>query len=317
LKSPLARLPLLLLTASLSAALLGAAPPAVPATAPPVAAQERFGESLDVRLAELYVTVTQRDGSLVRDLVREDFVVRENGVEQKLDEALPSLEQPVTLGVAMDTSASMFVKLGPATRAAGSLIGELMPDRDHAFLVGFGPEPTVAQATTNDLPRVKDALRSLEPAGRTPLWASITYSLAELGRSQGKRALVVFLDGADSDGSAAYRECLRAARRLGAPIYLIVMNNEAARSEGRDFQTRTFVSRLEKVAAAGGGAVFYVTTTGDLSPIYQRIEEEIRSAYLLTYTPTVPLSAGGTRKVEVAVKRKGLKVKSLGEYEPK
>ncbi len=283
---------------------------------PSAVAGTRFGESLEVRLAQIYVTVTDRDGQPVGDLTKADFVLKENGVEQQLDDARPSFEQPVTLGVAIDTSASMFVKLGPVTRAAGSLIGELSAGKDRAFLVGFGPSPTVFAPTTGELPRVKDALRSLEAAGRTPLWESIRVSLEELAQAAGKRALVVFLDGADSDGSRAYRACLRQARQVGAPIYLIVMNNEAARSEGRDFQTRTFISRLEKVAAAGGGDVFYVPTQGDLTPLYQRIEAEIRNAYLLTYYPRVPLSAGGVREVDVKVTRRGLKVRSLTQYEP-
>jgi VWFA-related protein len=243
-------------------------------------------------------------------------VVREDGERQTLDAVLPSHDLPVTLGLALDTSASMFVKLPAVAKAARSFIAGLEPGRDRAFLMAFGPQPRLVEATTDRLAEVSEALLNLEPRGKTPLWSSITASLAELATSRGKRALVVFLDGADEDGGAAHRESLARARDVGAPIYLIVMNNEAARTEGRDFQTRTFISRLERVAAAGGGEVLYLPTHGDLTAVSRRIEREIRSAYLLTYYPTVPLAPGPRRKVEVELTRKGATVRTLSGYVP-
>lgn len=301
-----------------------AAPPAAPAPAPPAkgekpAAQERhkpFGEEVEVRLTELYVVVTDPDGAPVTGLGRDDFAVRENGVPQRIDAVLDARDRPLTLGLAIDTSASMFVKLPAVARAARSLVGELSPGRDRAFVVAFGPEPRLVEATTGDLYAVADALRSLEPLGRTPLWASIGLALDEISTARGKRALVTFLDGADEDSGKAYRSTLTEARRLGVPIYLIVMNNEAARTGGKEFQTRSFIARLNRMADAGGGAVYYLPTHADLEPVYQRIEEELRSYYLITYYPDVPLSQGGRRKVDVEVPGRKVQVRTLRGYQP-
>jgi len=297
-----------------------ASPPTITEETPPApSAQEpprRFTESVDVRLVELYVTVTDRDGEPVSGLSAEDFTVRENGTPQTLSTAVPSGDLPILLGLAVDTSASMFVKLEPVSRAARDLVQGLVPGRDRAFVVGFGPEPRLIRPPTDDLIEVADALRNLEPAGRTPLWGSIAYSLDELMAYRGKRALVVFFDGADEDGNRPYREALGRARQVGVPIYLIIMNNEAARTEGRDFSTRTFISRLERLAATGGGDVYFVPTHADLAPIYQRIERELRSAYLLTYYPDVPLAAGGERTVQVAVPGHSYRVRTLSGYRP-
>ena len=303
-----------LLAAGWLAAVASAQAPAGSPAAP--GPPRSFDEALEVRLVELYVTVLDRDGNPVEGLGASDFVVREDGIAQTLDRVQPSHDLPVTLGLALDTSASMFVKLPAVSGAARGLVASLATGRDRAFLLAFGPEPRLVEPTTDRLDRVSEALRGLEPRGKTPLWASVAASLDELAASRGKRALVVFLDGADEDGGRAHRESLRRAREVGAPIYLIVMNNEAARTEGRDFQTRAFISRLERVAAAGGGRVLYLPTHGDLGPVYQRIEREIRSAYLLTYYPTVPLAPGPRRKVEVAVKDRGLAVRTLSGYDP-
>ena len=290
-------------------------PPASQPEEPAPGEQPGFGESIDVRLAELYVTATDKSGAQVRDLEAEDFVVRENGVVQQLEAATDSRDLPITVGLSIDTSASMFVKLPSLVKAAGGLLSSLATGRDRAFLVSFGAEPELVTQTTTALDRVQDGLSDLEPKGMTPLWASITLALEELGRSRGKRALIVFFDGADEDGGRAYREALARARVAGLPVYLIVTNNQAARSGGRDFQTRAFIARLERMARAGGGEVYFVPTQGDLTTIYQRIENELRSAYLLTYYPTVPLASGGRRQVEVQVKKKGVVVRTVSGYE--
>lgn len=307
--------------------LLQAQPPTEPAEAQPAPApqsaprqdsdgRQGFTESVDVRLRELYVTVTNRDGEPVANLQPSDFLVRENGNPQILSSARPSAELPILLGLVIDTSASMFVKLGPVSRAARQLVRGLEQGKDQAFVVGFGPTPRMSQAPTGDLLDVDDALRGLEAEGRTPLWGSIAYALDTIAAYRGKRALVIFFDGADEDGNRPYREALEKARRAGIPVYLIVMNNEAARTEGRDFSTRAFISRLERIAATGGGAVYFVPTQGDLTPIYRRIERELRSAYLLTYYPEVPLAQGGERKVEVAIPGRSYQVRALSEYRP-
>lgn len=278
--------------------------------------REPFGEAVDVRLTELYVVVTDADGNPVRGLTREDFRVRENGEEQRLDGVLDAGDRPLTLGLAVDTSASMFVKLPAVSRAARSLVASLVPGRDRAFVVAFGPEPRLVQETTGDLAAVSEALRDLQPRGRTPLWESIGVSLEELAPSRDKRALVVFFDGADDDGSRAYRRSLAEARRLGVPVYLIIMNNEAARTRGREFQTRSFIARLDRMAAAGGGEVYFLPTHAELDQVYQRIEEELRSYYLITYYPDPPRSEGRRRRVEVEVPGRKVTVRTLAGYEP-
>lgn len=275
---------------------------------------DRFSESVDVRLVELYVAVTDDDGEPVQGLEAEDFLVRENGAVQTLQQARPSEELPVLLGLAVDTSASMFVKLGPVSRAARRMVASLTPGRDRAFVVGFGPEPRLTQPVTDDLLDISDALRNLEPGGRTPLWASIEFSLGELAYYRGKRALIVFFDGADEDEGQDYRRALEKAREVRVPIYLIIMNNEAARTEGKDFSTRAFISRLERMAATGGGDVYYLPTDADLAAVFSTIERDLRSAYLLTYYPEVPLSAGGERRVEVEVPGRRYTVRTVPGY---
>ena len=61
--------------------------------------------------------------------------------------------------------------------------------------------------------------------------------------------------------------------------------NAAARTDGRSLSTRDFATRLERLARTGGGRVYFVRTTEDLTPIFASISEELRSHYLITYYP--------------------------------
>lgn len=278
-------------------------------------ADGRFLDTVQVRLTELYISVTGKSGAPIRGLTREEFILRQAGVEQPINSVVDAIDLPVTLGLAIDSSSSMFYKLPAVARAAKRLVRGLTPRRDRAFLVAFGPQPRLVEATTDDLDRIDRRLRDLEAEGGTPLWSAIILSLQQLEPQKGKKALVVFLDGADDDGNARYRECLGAAQRSGVPIYLIVMNNEAARTEGKDFRTRSFTSRLDRLAATGAGRVYYVPIDADLEPVYKRIENELRSYYLLTYYSN-EARADPTAGIDIEVARKGSSVRTLSGYGP-
>lgn len=278
--------------------------------------REPFEEAVDVRLVEVYVNVLDRKGQPIRDLETPDFSLLEDGAPQTLASAQLSSDLPITLGLAIDTSASMFARLPAVLKTARQLISGLERKRDRAFVVGFGPEPHLAHGISSDLEAVSRSLDGLEADGRTPLWSAVSFALDELARAHGKRALIVLLDGTDEDSRDDHQLALEKARAVGIPIYLIVMNNEAARTAGKDFQTRAFLSRLERVAGTGGGAVHFLPTRGDLSAVYSRIEQEIRSAYLLTYYPTVPLAPGKRRKIDIDVARRGAQVRTVPDYDP-
>ena len=170
-------------------------------------------------------------------------------------------------------------------RAATAFLDSLEARRDRAFLVGFGTEARLVRAATYNLNAVRGGIGSLRPRGRTAVWGALSLALDQLEGLRGRKALVVFYDGDDQDSDSAFRQSLEQARRARVPVYLVLMNDEAARTDGRSFSTRTFVSKLERMARAGGGRVYYVRHDEDLAPIFASISRELRSHYLLTYYP--------------------------------
>ncbi|HUO86529.1 MAG TPA: VWA domain-containing protein [Thermoanaerobaculia bacterium] len=271
-------------------------------------------ERLDVALTELYVVVTGADGRPVRDLSGADFVVRENGRRQEIATFGDAADLPLTLGLALDSSASMFVKLPAVREAALEVLADLTPGRDRAFLVEFGDRPRLAVAPTRDLERLRVAARSLEPRGRTPLWEAVVFSLVQLQGAAGRRALILYSDGADEDGDVGYRTALDFARRVGVPVYAILANEEAVRLGGLGRGLLPSLGgRIERLAEATGGRAWVVRRNADLAPYYAEIRQELAAQYRLGYYPAQSAD-GQWRRVEVDVRRPATRARTVAGY---
>ncbi|MGB5550128.1 MAG: VWA domain-containing protein [Thermoanaerobaculia bacterium] len=270
-------------------------------------------ERLQVNLMELYVVVTDRKGRPVTDLPRERFRVLEDGVAQEIGTFNDAGDLPLTVGLAIDSSASMFVKLPEVQFAAAEFLRGLATRRDRAFVVGFGTEPRLTRNTTSDLPEVIKSLDLLQPDGQTGIWKAVVYSLVQLQGVPGKKALVVYTDGADEDPDFAYRTALRFARKVGVPIYVILSNNEINRTQGKGLSVRGFLERLETLATSVGGKVFFARVGQDLQDVYAEIDEELRNQYLVGYYSEY---TGGEewRQIEVGVEGGGLSARTIAGY---
>ena len=266
---------------------------------------------IGVELVQLYVVATDRSGLPVRDLSAADFSVFEDDRAQELESFRVAFNLPLTLGLAIDTSSSLFLRMPDVKRAATAFLDSLETSRDRAFLVGFGTEPRLVRAATYNLNAVRGGIGSLRPRGRTAVWGALSLALDQLEGLRGRKALVVFYDGDDQDSDAAFRQSLEQARRARVPVYLVLMNDEAARTDGRSFSTRTFVSKLERMAKAGGGRVYYVRHNQDLAPIFEAISRELRSHYLLTYYPKEEPGGPNWRQVNVELDRSGVTARTI------
>ncbi|MEM9554459.1 MAG: VWA domain-containing protein [Acidobacteriota bacterium] len=274
------------------------------------------GERVEVQLVELYVVVADDEGRPVRDLRQTDFAVRADGRPRDIATFQDSSELPLTLGLAIDSSASMFVKLPRVQRAAENFLRTTFEAQDRAFVVDFDSEPRLARGTTGDIDRVVRAIYGLEASGRTALWESIVYSLVQLQSVRGRKALIVFSDGADEDDQFPFRSSMRIAREMGVPIYLILMREEP--DDGLDLSlfSRSFTSRVDRLVDATGGRVYYAREYDDLTAVYEQIEQELRSQYLLAFYPDGEETLRGRRDVEVDVLRDDLEARLLsGAFE--
>ncbi len=269
---------------------------------------------VQVTLVEVLAVVTDSDGNPVPDLGRDVFTVREEGKPQELAAFSGSGQVPLTVGVAVDASASMFIKLPRVQVAAMDFLRELLGERDRGFVVGFGSEPELLAPTTGELARLVAGVEAMRPDGFTSIWKGIVYSLVQLQGTPGKKALIVYSDGADEDPDFSYRIARRFARVVGVPIYVILSNNEIVRTQGRGLNIRGFLGRLNDLVDDVGGKVFFTRVGEDLADVYAEIANELRSQYVLGYYGEQD-EESEWRKIEVEVSVPGLEVRSArGRY---
>ncbi len=272
------------------------------------------GDRLQVTLVELLAVVTGPDGRPVADLLEDVFEVREEGEPQSITVFNSADDMPLTVGLAVDSSASMFIKLPKVQLAAMDFLRSLVTERDRGFVIGFGREPNLLASVTSDVARLVRGVETMRPEGFTSIWKGIVYSLVQLQGTPGKKALVVYSDGADEDPEFSYRIARRFARVVGVPIYVILSNNEIVRTEGRGLNVRGFLKRLDDLVSDVGGRVYFTRVGEDLENIYAEIAEELRSQYVLGYYGEQDAEEGW-RKIEVDVSIPGLKVRAArGRY---
>ena len=250
-------------------------------------------EQVEVSLVELYTTVTDSSGSLIRGLSADDFQVLEAGRPQSIARFELVENLPLTLGFAIDTSISMSSSLTEAQRAAEGFLRKLQP-HDRAFAVGFSSRPYLVMPPTDDVEAVSQSLEGLRAMGRTAIHDGLITSLYYFRGYRGQRALILLTDGEDTSSNTPWEKALEYARRSGVAIYTVGLNVPAIGLEVR--------AHLSELAEATGGRVFYVERADELANVYGEIEHELRSRYYLAYNSDRPEDEG-FRPVEVKVKR--------------
>ncbi|MFL6232602.1 MAG: VWA domain-containing protein [Thermoanaerobaculia bacterium] len=271
-----------------------------------------LGTHIDVRLVQLAVVVTDANGKPVPGLPRDAFRLRQDGQEQEISAFENAGELPLTVALAIDSSASMFLKLPDVRKAVASLLNTGLTDRDRAMLIDFDSKPRLVRPLTRDLSAVVSALDQLQPDGGTALWEAISFSLRQLQGISGRKALVIYSDGIDETEHAAFPACLKAARESGVPIYLIVSNPREERGEDGGFLSEPASAKFQRLAGAGGGQVYFIHPNQDLAGVYGQILSELRSQYTLAFYPKDTAPPAAWSKIEVEVKgQKGLTARTV------
>ena len=257
-----------------------------------------------VELVSLNVTVTDGSGKYITDLNEEEFEVFEDGAKQKLT-FFSRTQQPISLALLLDTSASMDERMGIAQEAAIGFARQLHRD-DQAEVIDFDSQVRILQAFTNDAATLEKAIRQTTPNGSTSLYNAIYISLKELKKVRAaaasdirRQAIVLLSDGDDTSSLIEFEEVLDLAKRSETSIYAIgLRQGELGR---REFKEAEFV--LKQLANETGGRAYFVTDARELPKIYQTIWDELSSQYAVAYSSANPKRDGAWRRIQVRLLR--------------
>ncbi len=177
--------------------------------------------SVDVALVNIVATVTDDRGRYVGGLQAEDFTIEEDGKTLPVSHASYSDDVPISLGIVLDTSGSMELKIGTATSAVDRFIRTIHKD-DDIFLMTFSNFVTLAQDFTSDRTRLNAALRRARVQGGTALYDALTESLTHLKKGvHEKKAILLLTDGVDENSLHSFRDAESAVRSSEYIVYCL------------------------------------------------------------------------------------------------
>jgi Ca-activated chloride channel family protein len=266
---------------------------------------------VDVKLVNVFVTVTDEHGAPVASLNKGDFQLREDGNQQKI--AVFDKESPLPLSIVLDIDTSLSTRrdlpleLASARRFTHAIL------RSVDGLAIFSISETVDQVVpfTSDLNRIDRGIDHIRLGSATALYDALYLGAQSLERREGRKVLVVITDGGDTVSKVDYQGALREAQEAEAIVYsIIVVPIEA--SAGRDLGGE---HALIQLSSDTGGRYFYATSVPQLDDAFRQISDELRTQYLLAYYPSNRLSESDFRRIEVQVSSiAGLKVRHRTGY---
>jgi VWFA-related protein len=219
-------------------------------------AQDATTFTADVNVVSILATVRDRQGKIVRDLTRNDFLLEEDGRPQTIRYFSQESDLPLTLGLLIDTSGSQRQVLGQERAASYRFLDQVLgEDKDLAFVIHFDHEVELLQDLTSSRKKLEAALADIElperqrrgggfpgggypgggypggggrgrrtvGAGGTELYDSVLLASDEIMKKQsGRKALILLTDGVDVGSHVGLKAAIEAAQRSDTLVYSIL-----------------------------------------------------------------------------------------------
>jgi Ca-activated chloride channel homolog len=252
---------------------------------------------VDVKLVNVYVTVTDAHGAPVAGLKKENFHLQEDGRDQTISVFDKESALPLSIALAIDTSLSTRHDLPLEQASAKRFARALLRPVDALSVFGFSE--TVLQSTnyTADMHRIEEGIDHIRLGAATALFDAVYLASRSLDRRQGRKVMVLITDGGDTVSKMNYKEAVRAAEEAEALVYSIIVvpiESSAGRETGGEHA-------LIQLSEDTGGKYYYATSMSQLDEAFRQISDELRTQYLLAYYPSLRLSNSQFRRIQVGI----------------
>ena len=250
---------------------------------------------VDVKLVNVFVTVTDARGAPVANLQKENFVLKEDGKEQKISVFSRESALPLSIVLAVDTSLSTRKDLPLELISARKFAHAIVRPQDGLAVYKFSETVSQMVPFTSDLKKIDEGIDHPRNGSATALYDAVFLGSQALSRREGRKVMVVITDGGDTMSQVDYKEALRAAQEAEAIIYSIIIVPIEA-SAGRDTGGE---HALIQISADTGGKSYYATSLAQLDDAFRQISDELRTQYLLAYYPSERYSNSDFRQLRV------------------
>ncbi len=253
----------------------------------------------NVDLVLVPVTVVDRSEKTVEGLHLEDFTVLDEKTPQAI-KYFSSEDAPLSLTVVLDASGSMATQIRAARQAVFDLFKSSNPE-DEFRVITVSSKPTSVASIGASLEEVCESLNQVKPSGFTSLWDAIYLGVSEMKDSQFRRkAMVVISDGGDNHSRYTESEIKSILEESDTLVYAVGLFDPRANR----FEERLGPLRLDEVTGVTGGRVLPVHSPQEMNEAIQKINRELRSQYVLGYSPSAnPELKGKWHKLKVHLNR--------------
>ncbi|MEP6715134.1 MAG: VWA domain-containing protein [Terriglobia bacterium] len=284
----------------------------------------------EVNVVNLYCSVRNKQNGLVGTLEKTDFDLAEDSKAQTIKYFSKETNIPLTMGLLVDVSGSQQNLIEVERNAASSFFSRVLKNKDVAFLISFGADSELLQDVTGSPRLLQDGLRRLKlnagfsginsgpvptmsHARGTVLYDAVYVAAKDmLSKEVGRKAIILITDGEDQGSTETERAAIEAAQKSDSIIYgILYVDRPFYGGMGGGYGG---AGVLKHMADETGGRLFQVDRKNNLESIFDQIQQEMRTQYLVGYTPTNPARDGAYRKIDLRTHDKDLKVQVRKGY---
>ncbi len=283
----------------------------------------------NVNVVNVFFTAKDHHGALVPNLQKNEFDLFEDGKPQTIKYFSAESDQPLTLGLLIDSSGSMQRMLPSEKIIAGDFLRQVVTPKDLAFVISFDISVDLLQDLTSDVHLLRAGLNKARinvgggssgipglgqgpvpishPKG-TLLYDGVYLAADEmLSKQVGRKAMVVLTDGVDEGSRLKLRDAIQSAQKADVVCYVLLLSDPQYGSDFRD---------MHELTEQTGGRTIEVNRVDKIADAFDQISRELRSQYYIGYSPDNPKRDGAFRKIEIKSKT-GLKIQARrGYYAP-
>jgi VWFA-related protein len=282
---------------------------------------QTFKVSVDV--VNVFFNVKDKHGMLIPSLTKDQFQIFEDGQPQTIKYFSSESNQPLTLGILIDSSASQQRVLGMEQEVGSTFLSDVLGDKDLAFVISFDVDVDLLQDFTNSRRELRDALYhakinngggggygppglgggpipNAHPKGTLLYDAVYLASDEKLGHEVGRKAMVILTDGQDQGSQMTIKQAIESAQKADAIVYVLLIADRGFYGGGFGYEGDR---DMKELCEQTGGRVIEVGNKYEkLKQGFDEIQKELRSQYSIGYTPTNNKKDGTFRKVEIKSK---------------
>src|SRR3989440_2537347 len=262
-------------------------------------AAQRGRIRVNVNLVNVLVSVLDEKNRPAPDLPREAFHLFEEGVGQKIDKFESETSQPLDLAIMIDSSLSAHKEISFEQEAAAHFIRQVLRPGDRLSVFAFDENVTQVAAFSDNVAELQAAVRKIPAGAGTSIYDAVLLGSRALERcgEDRRRVIILVTDAGETTSTSDFDAARKEAVRSNTLLYTIVIRpvkNESGRNTAGEHA-------LETMTDTTGGAMFYPDTPQELGALFDRIDRQLRTQYLLAYYPTPRGPANRFPSIQVTV----------------